>query len=143
MRSPRTTSRSSSSSALKGVFTDVVEEQVTFVNAPLLAEERGLQVRLTSTEESDDYRNLITVRGSTRRPASSSRSRGTLSGRKQVAKLVEVNGFDVDVALSEHMAFFRYHDEPGIVGKLGNCSARAASTSPDARSPARPPAATR
>src|SRR3954469_19409392 len=81
-------------SALKGLFTDVVEQQVTFVNAPLLAEERGLQVRLTSTEESDDYRNLITVRGTTATGEQTSVS-GTLSGRKQVAKLIEVDGFDV------------------------------------------------
>ena len=106
-------------SALKGLFTDVVEQQVTFVNAPLLAEERGLQVRLTSTEESDDYRNLITVRGTTATGEQTSVS-GTLSGRKQIAKLIEVDGFDVDLPISEHLAFFRYHDEPGIVGKLGN-----------------------
>jgi D-3-phosphoglycerate dehydrogenase len=106
-------------SALKGLFSDVVEQQVTFVNAPLLAEERGLQVRLTSTEDSDDYRNLITVRGTTATGEQFSVS-GTLSGRKQVAKLIEVDGFDVDLPISEHLAFFRYHDEPGIVGKLGN-----------------------
>ena len=48
---------------LKGVFSDVVEEQVTYVNAPLLAEQRGLEVSLSSDIESPDYRNLITVRG--------------------------------------------------------------------------------
>jgi D-3-phosphoglycerate dehydrogenase len=106
-------------SALKGVFTDVVEQQVTFVNAPLLAEERGLQVRLTSSEESEDYRNLLTVRGTLATGEQFSVS-GTLSGHKQIAKLTEIDGFDVDLQLSEHLAFFRYHDEPGIVGKLGN-----------------------
>ena len=45
-----------------------------------------------------------------------SRSRGTLSGRKQLEKLVEVDGFDVDLAPAEHMAFFRYDDRPGVVG---------------------------
>ena len=48
---------------LKGVFSDVVEEQVTYVNAPLLAEQRGLEVSLSSDVESPDYRNLVTVRG--------------------------------------------------------------------------------
>src|SRR5919202_4694437 len=48
---------------LKGVFSDVVEEQVTYVNAPLFAEQRGLDVALTSDLESPDYRNLIRVRG--------------------------------------------------------------------------------
>ena len=49
--------------ALKGVFTDVVEDQVSYVNAPLLAAERGVAVRLVTDAESPDYRNLITLRG--------------------------------------------------------------------------------
>ena len=49
--------------ALKGVFADVVEEQVTFVNAPTLAAERGVEVSLTTDADSPDYRSLITVRG--------------------------------------------------------------------------------
>ena len=49
--------------ALKGVFADVVEEQVTFVNAPALAAERGVEVSMSTHADSPDYRNLITVRG--------------------------------------------------------------------------------
>ncbi|MCW2545527.1 MAG: phosphoglycerate dehydrogenase, partial [Frankiales bacterium] len=49
--------------ALKGVFADVVEEQVTFVNAPTIAKERGVEVSLTTTEESPDFRSLISIRG--------------------------------------------------------------------------------
>ena len=49
--------------ALKGIFTDVVEDQVSYVNAPLLAAERGTAVRLVTDPESPDHRNLITIRG--------------------------------------------------------------------------------
>ena len=49
--------------ALKGVFVDVVEEPVSYVNAPVLAAERGVEVRLTTDAESPDYRNLVTLRG--------------------------------------------------------------------------------
>ena len=49
--------------ALKGVFTDIVEDQVSYVNAPLLAAERGTAVRLVTEAESPDHRNLITIRG--------------------------------------------------------------------------------
>src|SRR4029079_6098115 len=56
--------------ALKGVFTDIVEDQVSYVNAPLLAAERGVAVRLVTDGESPDHRNLITIRG-------------TLAGRTQ------------------------------------------------------------
>ena len=49
--------------ALKGVFTDVIEDSVSYVNAPLLAAERGIDVRLVTEAESPDHRNLITIRG--------------------------------------------------------------------------------
>ena len=44
---------------------------------------------------------------------------GTLTGQRHVEKLVEVDGFDIEVALSDHMAVFRYDDRPGIVGTVG------------------------
>jgi D-3-phosphoglycerate dehydrogenase len=104
--------------ALKGVFTDVVEEQVSYVNAPVLAAERGLQVRLTTDPVSEDYRNLVTLRGTLADGQQVSVS-GTLSGPRQVQKVVEVDGFDVEIVPSGHMAFFRYADRPGVVGVVG------------------------
>lgn len=104
--------------ALKGVFGDVVEEAVTFVNAPLLAKERGVEVNLRTGEGDADWRNLITVRGvlSDGRRVSVS---GTLTGPRQTEKLVEVNGYSMEIALSDHMAFLSYDDRPGIVGTVG------------------------
>ena len=104
--------------ALKGLFLDVVEEAVSYVNAPLLAADRGVQVRLTTDAESPDYRNLITLRGIMADGSSVSVS-GTLTGTRQVEKVVEIDGFDVEVALSDHMAVIRYEDRPGIVGSVG------------------------
>ncbi len=104
--------------ALKGVFTDVVEETVTYVNAPLLASDRGVEVRLTTSPDSPDYRNVVTVRGTLADGTQVSVS-GTLSGPRHVEKLVEVDGFAVDLQPSEHMAFFRYEDRPGVVGIVG------------------------
>ena len=103
---------------LKGMFTDVVEESVTYVNAPVLASDRGVGVRLTTDPDSPDYRNLITVRGTMADGTQVSLS-GTLSGPRHVEKLVEVDGFDIEVVLSDHMALFRYADRPGIVGTVG------------------------
>jgi D-3-phosphoglycerate dehydrogenase / 2-oxoglutarate reductase len=104
--------------ALKGVFADVVSEQVTFVNAPLLAKDRGVDVGLASYADAEDYRNLVTVRGvlATGEPVSVS---GTLTGARQVEKLTEVDGFDVDLRLEGHLLFFRYSDRPGVVGAVG------------------------
>jgi D-3-phosphoglycerate dehydrogenase len=111
--------------ALRGVFTDVVEEQVTFVNAPLLAQERGIEVQLTTTEDSPDYRNVITVKGALADGSVVSVG-GNLTGPRMIQKLVEVNGFDVEVALSDHMVFATYDDRPGIVGTVGQLVGQAA-----------------
>jgi D-3-phosphoglycerate dehydrogenase len=112
-------------SAIKGLFTDVVEDGVSYVNAPLLAKERGLEVSLVTDVDSPDHRNLITVRGSLAGGDSVSVS-GTLVGRRQVAKVVEINGFDVDLALADHLAFLRYEDRPGVVGVVGQILGAAA-----------------
>jgi len=104
--------------ALRGVFTDVVEEQVTYVNAPLLAAERGIEVGLAATENSPDYRNVLTVRGAMADGRVVSVG-GNLTGPRLIQKLVEVNGFDIEVALNEHMVFVTYVDRPGIVGIVG------------------------
>jgi D-3-phosphoglycerate dehydrogenase len=104
--------------ALKGVFADVVEEAVTFVNAPLLAKERGVEVGITTSPESPEYRNLITVSGVLPDGRTVSVS-GTLTGPRQVQKLTEVDGFDIDLLPNGHLLFFRYDDRPGVVGTLG------------------------
>jgi D-3-phosphoglycerate dehydrogenase / 2-oxoglutarate reductase len=104
--------------ALKGVFTDVVEETVTYVNAPLLAADRGVEVRLATSPDSPDYRNLVTVRGTFADGRLHSVS-GTLTGPRQTEKVVAVDGFDLEIVPTEHMAFFRYEDRPGVVGVVG------------------------
>ena len=104
--------------ALKGLFSDVVEDPVSYVNAPVLASDRGVGVRLTTDTDSPDYRNLVTLRGTLADGTQVSVS-GTLTGQRQTEKLVEVDGFDIEVTLSDHMAVFRYDDRPGIVGTVG------------------------
>ena len=104
--------------ALKGVFADVVEDAVTYVNAPLLASERGVEVSLVTEAESPDWRNLVTLRGIMPDGQVVSVA-GTLSGRRQHEKLVEVNGFEMEIAPAEHMVFLTYTDRPGVVGTVG------------------------
>ena len=105
--------------ALKGIFTDIVEESVSYVNAPLLAAERGVAVRLVTEAESPDHRNLITIRGTLADGSQVSVS-GTLIGIAQRERLVEVDGYDVDIEPTEHLAFLRYEDRPGMVGTVGS-----------------------
>ncbi|MGW4797694.1 phosphoglycerate dehydrogenase, partial [Nonomuraea sp. NPDC004297] len=104
--------------ALKGVFADVVEEQVTYVNAPLLAKDRGITVELITSSESPDWRNVVTVRGVLADGRTVSVS-GTLSGPRQITKIVEVNGYEMEIEPTAHLCFFTYADRPGIVGVVG------------------------
>jgi D-3-phosphoglycerate dehydrogenase len=105
-------------SALKGLFTDLTEDPVTYVNAPLLAEQRGVETRLLTDPTSQDFRNVTTLRGTLADGTTVSVS-GTLTGPRMVEKVVGLNGFDLEVPISEHMAFFTYTDRPGIVGAVG------------------------
>jgi D-3-phosphoglycerate dehydrogenase len=104
--------------ALKGIFADIVEEQVSYVNAPLLAAERGMAVRLVVDPESPDHRNLITIRGTLADGSQVSVS-GTLVGIHHRERLVEINEYDVDLEPTEHLAFLTYGDRPGMVGTVG------------------------
>ena len=104
--------------ALKGVFSNAVTEQVSYVNAPLLAEQRGIAVRMVTDPVSEDYRNVLTIRGATGDGARISVS-GTLTGPKQVEKIVEINGYDVEVPMADHFIVMLYTDRPGIVGVYG------------------------
>jgi D-3-phosphoglycerate dehydrogenase len=104
--------------ALKGVFGRIVEDPVTYVNAPLLAKERGVEVTLATSPDSPDWRNVVTLRGVLPDGQVISVG-GTLTGRRQQERLVEVNGFEMEIAPAEHMAFFIYTDRPGIVGIVG------------------------
>ncbi|MBF4578762.1 phosphoglycerate dehydrogenase [Frigoribacterium sp. VKM Ac-2530] len=104
--------------ALKGIFTNIVSESVSYVNAPLLAEQRGITVRLLTDPTSEEYRNVLTVRGSLADGGQISVS-GTLTGTKQVEKIVEINGYDVEVPIAAHHLVMVYGDRPGIVAVYG------------------------
>jgi D-3-phosphoglycerate dehydrogenase len=105
-------------SALKGVFQMLVHDPVSFVNAPVLAEQRGVEVALTTDRTSEDHRSLLRVT-LTQTNGEKVSVAGTVTGARDTAKVVEVDSFDVDVPVSDHMAFLRYHDRPGIVGIVG------------------------
>lgn len=105
--------------ALKGVFTNVVSETVSYVNAPLLAEQRGVAVRLIADADSPEYRNVITLRGALADGTQVSVS-GTLTGTKQTEKLVGINGYDIEVPIADHHIVMIYTDRPGIVAVYGS-----------------------
>ncbi len=104
--------------ALKGYFTNQVTENVSYVNAPVLAEQRGITSSLSTSEESKDYRNVTTLRGLLADGAPIEVS-GTLSGTKMVEKIVGLNGYDIEVPIAAHHVVMLYTDRPGIVATYG------------------------
>ena len=104
--------------ALKGIFQRIVSEKVSYVNAPLLAESRGVAVTMTTDSVSPEYRNLLEIRGVLADGQSVSVS-GTLTGPKHTQKLVEINGYEIEVPLASHHIVMIYADRPGIVAVYG------------------------
>ncbi len=105
-------------SALKGIFRDIVSEHVSYVNAPVIAEGRGIDVRLSTTTKSEDYRNVTSITG-TVQDGTRYTVRGTVSGPKLQQKLVGINEYDLEIALTDHLVVLRYADRPGIIGTIG------------------------
>lgn len=104
--------------ALKGFFSALVSDPVSYVNAPVLAEQRGIECTLRTEPTSESFRNVVTLRGVLADGAVISVS-GTLTGPKQIEKIVEINGFDLELPIAEHMVIFTYTDRPGVVAKYG------------------------
>jgi D-3-phosphoglycerate dehydrogenase len=100
-------------SVLKGLFGGVSDEPVTFVNAPRLAKEHGVEVRETSSATSVDYVNLVTVRGGDHVLS------GTLTGRRGEPRIVNVDDHTTDLPPAAHMLVVRNDDRPGMIGVVG------------------------
>ncbi|MEY4327889.1 MAG: hypothetical protein RIR71_559, partial [Actinomycetota bacterium] len=110
--------------ALKGLFQTMVTEQVSYVNAPLMAEQRGVEVRLTQATESDEYRNVTTLKA-VLSDGSVVSAGGTVIGPKHHQKVVSINGYDVELSMADHMVVMVYQDRPGIVAVYGKAFAEA------------------
>lgn len=106
--------------ATKGLFTEVVEEQVTYVNAPLLAADRGVEVTLTTSRDAKGHDNLVTLRGVLPDGRVVAVSGTFVSGARDSVKLTKLDGFDLELAAEGVLLFYRYTDRPGVVGAVGS-----------------------
>ncbi|AGF72305.1 D-3-phosphoglycerate dehydrogenase [Corynebacterium halotolerans YIM 70093 = DSM 44683] len=105
-------------SAVRGLFSGIIEESVTFVNAPTIAEERGLELKVDTATESVTHRSVVEVKaigagGETATVV------GALTGLDRVEKIVRINGRGVDLRAEGRNLFLRYTDAPGALGKVG------------------------
>lgn len=100
-------------SVLKGLFSGVADFPVTYVNAPQLAREHGLDVRQVNCPTSPDFTNLVTLRADGHSIA------GTLVGGRKTARIVEIDGHSTEVPPAPNMLLVRNDDRPGVIGTVG------------------------
>ncbi|WP_343601186.1 phosphoglycerate dehydrogenase [Mycobacterium sp.] len=105
-------------SALRGLFSAVIEDPVTFVNAPAIAEERGVAADIGTATESPNHRSVVEVRALAA-DGSAVNVAGTLSGPQQVQKIVAINGRNFDLRAQGINLVIHYADQPGALGKIG------------------------
>ena len=108
---------------LKGVLEGKTEEPVNDVNAPSLADERGIVISETNTPSARDFTDLVRV--NVESGGETSRVVGTTLGRKHRGHLLEAWGSRFNVQLEDHLAVFRYRDQPGMIGRVGQALGQA------------------
>ena len=99
--------------ALNGAFQGRSDQPVNYVNAPLVAAERGIEVAETRRRGSRDFTNLVRVE------VDGVRAAGTIIGNDNRHWLVNALGFELEMELAPLMVFFRYDDVPGVIGRVG------------------------
>ncbi|MFH0772514.1 MAG: phosphoglycerate dehydrogenase [Candidatus Omnitrophota bacterium] len=102
---------------LKGFLTPILQETVNFVNASVIAKERGIKVVEIKSSQMEEFANLITIEAQTDKVKVS--AAGTLSPRKE-PRIVKINDFYVEAATTGYLLILFNEDKPGIIGQVGN-----------------------
>jgi D-3-phosphoglycerate dehydrogenase len=103
-------------SVLRGFLQPALHEPVTYVNAPILAADRGIGYMELKSAAPEEYLNLLRV--TVRREGIPVTVGGILTRKANIPHLVEVDGRTLGIDFSKYMAFFRYADKPGVVHKM-------------------------
>lgn len=106
-------------SAARGLFSATTSEPVTFVNAPKIAQTRGVTYLASTATESVTHRSVVEVK-LTSATGESVAVAGALTGLERIDKLVRINGRGVDLRAEGHTVFFDYTDKPGALGLVGS-----------------------
>ncbi|MBC7461990.1 MAG: phosphoglycerate dehydrogenase [Thermoleophilia bacterium] len=107
-----------STGALVGLLSGATEDSVNVVNAPHIAESRGIKVEATTDAAAKTFRSLVVV--NVDGDHSSAEVVGTVIGANDRPWLTHILGHSIDIELVPYMAFFEYSDVPGVVGKVGS-----------------------
>lgn len=102
--------------ALKGFFSPILEETVNYVNAPVIAKERGIEVKETKSLDAGDYQSLICMsfKGNSNRNYIC----GTLYSRTD-PRIIKVDNYVVEIVPEGTLLFMYNYDKPGLIGSIG------------------------
>ncbi len=106
-----------STAVLKGLLAPMLNDNVNFVNAPVIAKERDIKVKETFSSESEDYLNLITIRVVTTEMTST--VAGTIFGKKDV-RVVKIDNFRLEMIPYGHLTLITNVDRPGVIGSIAS-----------------------
>ena len=101
---------------LKGLLGPILEDVINFVNAPVVAKERGIEVKEVKSSDAGDFTSLIRIK--VEAGQHSYILAGTLFHRKE-PRIVEINQFQVEVISEGHMVLIDNVDQPGVIGRVG------------------------
>jgi len=104
-------------SMLTGILRPILGDVINFVNAPIIARERGIKVVESKSRQSEDFTSLITTR--VRSTKGENSIAGTLFGKKE-PRVIWVNQFRVEAIPQGNMLLFSTIDRPGVIGNIGN-----------------------
>lgn len=102
---------------LKGLFEPVMMGRVNYVNAGVVAEERGVETAVLSPDNEEKYNNILRVTVYSQ-DGKEHRFAGLVSG-KDSPRIVEINGYPLDILPASNMMILLNHDRPGLIGKVG------------------------
>jgi D-3-phosphoglycerate dehydrogenase len=101
---------------LKGLLTPTLQENVNYVNAPLMAKDRGIEVKVSTTGDTTEYTSLITIR--TKAGGKEMSVAGTLNSKKE-PRIVQVDNFPMETVPEGDMLVLMNNDKPGVIGGIG------------------------
>ncbi len=107
---------------LKGLFTPILQDAVNFVNAPVIAKERGIRVVESKTEKAHDFNNVLSAKVTT--TEGENVLVGTVFGKNE-PRLVRLNSFRLEALPAGPMLLVYNNDVPGVIGALGTTLGKA------------------
>lgn len=102
---------------IKGLLTPILQETVNYVNAPLIAKERGIQVRELKSPDVGDYATLVGLE------VKSGKTKGYIAGtlyNRKDPRIVRINNFPIEAIPEGDMLILFNSDKPGVIGNIGN-----------------------